>query len=114
MRDIMNKVFVFESESTLTDRYQTTIPETVRRALRLGKRDKIRYKIEPSGKVVLSRGDGGEQDPVLGKFIDFIARDIQEHPDTLQALDSTLAHHLQSLTDGVSFDLNDALPEEEE
>ena len=27
-----------EVESTLTDRYQTTVPETVRRALRLGKR----------------------------------------------------------------------------
>ena len=32
-----------EAESTLTDRYQTTVPETVRRALRLGKRDKIHY-----------------------------------------------------------------------
>ena len=31
-----------EVESTLTDRYQTTVPQTVRRALRLGKRDKIR------------------------------------------------------------------------
>ena len=30
-----------EVESTLTDRYQTTVPETVRRALQLGKRDKI-------------------------------------------------------------------------
>lgn len=30
----------FEVESTLTDRYQTTVPETVRRALKLGKRDK--------------------------------------------------------------------------
>ena len=30
-------------ESTLTDRYQTTVPETVRRVLRLGKRDKIHY-----------------------------------------------------------------------
>ena len=27
----------FEVESTLTDRYQTTVPETVRRALKLGK-----------------------------------------------------------------------------
>jgi hypothetical protein len=26
-----------DAESTLTDRYQTTVPETVRRALRLGK-----------------------------------------------------------------------------
>lgn len=30
-----------EVESTLTDRYQTTVPETVRRALQLHKRDKI-------------------------------------------------------------------------
>ena len=28
-----------EADSTLTDRYQTTVPETVRRVLRLGKRD---------------------------------------------------------------------------
>ena len=34
-------------ESTLTDRYQTTVPETVRRALRLYKRDKIHYSIRP-------------------------------------------------------------------
>jgi antitoxin PrlF len=30
-----------EAESTPTDRYQTTVPETARRALRLRKRDKI-------------------------------------------------------------------------
>ena len=34
-------------ESTLTDRYQTTVPETVRRALRLGKRDKIPLRRSP-------------------------------------------------------------------
>ena len=39
-------------ESTLTDRYQTTVPETVRRALKLSKRDKIHYAISPEGKVV--------------------------------------------------------------
>jgi len=44
-----------EAESTLTDRCQTTVPETVRRALRLGKRDKIHYTIRPSGEVVLTR-----------------------------------------------------------
>ena len=42
-------------ESTLTDRYQTTVPETVRRALRLGKRDKIHYTIRSDGEVVLTR-----------------------------------------------------------
>lgn len=33
-----------EFESTLTDRYQTTAPTAVRQALRLGKRDRIRYR----------------------------------------------------------------------
>jgi len=42
-----------ECESTLTDLYQTTVLETVRRALRLRKRDKILYVIRPSGKVVV-------------------------------------------------------------
>ena len=45
-----------EVESTLTDRYQTTVPETVRRALQLGKRDKIHYTIRPGGEVVEERG----------------------------------------------------------
>jgi antitoxin PrlF len=30
-----------EIESTLTDRYQTTVPDAVRRTLKLRKRDKI-------------------------------------------------------------------------
>lgn len=41
-----------EAESTLTDRYQTTVPETVRRALKLGKRDKLQYPIRPDGKAI--------------------------------------------------------------
>ena len=59
----------FVVESTLTDRYQTTVPETVRRALRLRKRDKIQYTIRPGGEVVLSRvAITGEDDPVLGRL----------------------------------------------
>ncbi|MBK1736325.1 regulator, partial [Halorhodospira abdelmalekii] len=44
-----------EAESTLTARYQTTVPETVRRALQLSKRDKIHYHIRANGEVVLTR-----------------------------------------------------------
>ena len=42
-----------EVESTLTGRHKTTVPEFVRRALRLGKRDKLHYTIWPGGEVVL-------------------------------------------------------------
>ena len=82
-------VATLEVESTLTDRYQTTVPETVRRALRLTKRDKIHYAIRPSGEVVLTRVEALEaDDPVLGQFLGFLACDIANHPQRLQAVDS--------------------------
>jgi antitoxin PrlF len=102
-----------EVESTLTDRYQTTVPETVRRALRLGKRDKIRYSIRPSGEVVLTRSASPEglkaDDQVLGQFLGFLARDMASHPERLQAVDAGLVDKLQSLVGGIEVDLDAAL-----
>ena len=93
-------------ESTLTDRYQTTVPETVRRALRLGKRDKIHYAIRPGGEVVLTRATPAEaDDPVLGQFLGFLAHDIASHPERMQAVDAGLVQRLQSLIGGVEIDL---------
>ncbi len=104
-----------EVESTLTDRYQTTVPETVRRALRLGKRDKIRYSIRPSGEVVVTRADAAEgDDPVLGQFLGFLARDIASHPERLQAVDAGLVQRLHSLVGDVEVDLDAALSADDE
>lgn len=104
-----------EVESTLTDRYQTTVPETVRRALRLGKRDKIHYTIRPSGEVVLTRADAVEgDDPVLGQFLGFLARDIASHPERLQAVDAGLVQRLHSLIGDVEVDLDAALSADDE
>jgi antitoxin PrlF len=104
-----------EVESTLTDRYQTTVPETVRRALKLGKRDKIHYTIRSSGEVVLSRADASNgDDPVLGQFLGFLAADIARHPERLQALDAGLLRRLQSLVGDVDVDLDAALSEDDE
>ncbi|WP_297486896.1 type II toxin-antitoxin system PrlF family antitoxin [Ferrovum sp.] len=104
-----------EVESTLTDRYQTTVPETVRRALRLGKRDKIHYTIRPGGEVVLTRAeDSEEDDPVLGSFLGFLARDIASHPERLQAIDASFVQRLQSLTGGIEIDLDAALSADDE
>lgn len=104
-----------EAESTLTDRYQTTVPETVRRALRLSKRDKIHYAIRASGEVVLTRADAAEDaDPVLGQFLDFLAKDIAQHPDRVQGLDAGLVHRIQSLMAGIEVDLDAALTADDE
>lgn len=105
-----------EVESTLTDRYQTTVPETVRRALRLGKRDKLHYTIRPGGEVMLTRAaDTSEgDDPVLGQFLGFLARDIANHPDRLQAVDARFVQRIQALTDGVKVDLDTPLSADDE
>ena len=96
-----------EAESTLTDGYRTTVPETVRRALKIGKGDKIRYVIRPDGAVLLMRAmaELGE-DPVLGQLLGFLARDIAIHPERLQAVDSGLMNRTQSLVDRVKVKLD--------
>ena len=104
-----------EIESTLTDRYQTTVPQTVRRALRLGKRDKLHYTIRANGEVVLARAEAGDaDDPVLGAFLGFLARDFATHPERLQAIDARLVQRLHALTGGVEVDLDRALPPDDE
>ena len=81
---------LIEAESTLTARYQTTVPEPVRRALRLSKQDKLHYSLRGNGDIVISRAAAKpESDPVLESFLDFLAADIQSHPQQLKALTKT-------------------------
>ena len=103
------------AESTLTDRYQTTVPETVRRALRLGKRDKIHHKIHPGGEVVLTRAPADEgDDPVLTPFLGFLARDLAAHPDRIRAVDAGLVQRIEALVGGMDIDLDAPLPVDDE
>jgi antitoxin PrlF len=104
-----------ELESTLTDRYQTTVPDAVRRALKLGKRDKIRYLVQPDGSVVLTRAVGApDDDPVLDKFLSFLAHDIESHPRHVRALDARFVKRIRALVKGVKVDLDAELAPEDE
>lgn len=106
---------VIQAESTLTDCYQTTVPETVRRALRLSEHDKLRYTISPDGDVRLSRADGErEADPALGRFLNFLEQDIAEHPERLHAVDANLVTRIHSLVGGIEVDLDAPLGPEGE
>ncbi|MBO3458931.1 type II toxin-antitoxin system PrlF family antitoxin [Aetokthonos hydrillicola Thurmond2011] len=101
-------------ESTLTDRYQTTVPDCVRKVLGLNKRDKIRYTIQSDGKVVISRADETDNDPILEQFLNFLARDMEKNPHHLQALNPDLVSHIQSLVAEVDVDLDAPLCDEDE
>ena len=94
---------------------QPAVIKTVRRALRLRKRDKIQYVIRPSGEVVLTRASDAEaDDPVLGQFLGFLAHDIATHPERLQSMSSSFVHRVQSLVGGVEVDLNAPLSADDE
>jgi antitoxin PrlF len=106
---------LIEAESTLTSRYQTTVPEPVRRALRLSKHDKLHYSLRDSGDIVISRAIvQAETDPALESFLDFLATDIQNHPEHLRALTKDKQRGISKLTKGVKFDLNTPLNADDE
>jgi antitoxin PrlF len=101
-------------ESTLTDRYQTTVPDAVRKVLGLNKRDKIRYTIQPDGQVLITRAEPAEGDPILAKFLDFLAQDIDQQPQQVQAIDGRLMSRISALVVGVELDLDASLADEDE
>ena len=86
-----------ETESTLTDRFQTTVPSSVRQALRLGKKDKIKYAIQSDGSVVISRVASQESDPVIG-----------------ESLSASMRESVNTLVHGVEIDLDAPLLDEDE
>lgn len=103
---------VLHSQSTLTDRYQTTIPEPVREVLHLCKRDKIEYTVEGNGKVTISRAE--EDDPLIGDFLSFIANDIKKHPEHIKSINAALFSRAQSLVSDIKVDLDAPLLEKDE
>lgn len=104
-----------EDDSTLTDRYQTTIPASVRRALKLKRRDRIHYVIRTNGEVVLTRaGNASSQDPVMASFLAFLERDLQEHPENIRPVTASTFVEAERLTAGIEVDLDEELPEDDD
>ncbi|WP_346795875.1 type II toxin-antitoxin system PrlF family antitoxin [Halomonas sp. Bachu 37] len=104
-----------EDDSTLTDRYQTTVPASVRRALKLKRRDRIHYTIRDNGEVVLSRAHNeSSQDPVMVSFLAFLERDLREHPESIQPVTASTFAEAERLTSGIEVDLDEALTEDDD
>ncbi len=105
---------ILQAESTLTDRYQTTVPDIVRKTLGLNKRDKIAYLINADGTVTITRSEAAEDDPILGKFLDFLAQDMEQNPQHIQPVTTKTLERVQSLVAEVEIDLDAPLSDEDE
>ncbi len=99
------------AESTLTDRYQTTIPEVVRNALGLSKRDKLEFLLDETGAVRIKKASDPEEhlDPTLMAFLDLLAKDIEQNPHNLREVDDSFWLAIDKLTEGVEVDLDEKL-----
>ena len=103
-----------EDDSTLTDRYQTTVPASVRRALKLMRRDRIHYMIRPDGEMVLNRTrDESSHDPVMVSVLACLERDLQEHPENIRPVTASTFAEAEHLTAGIEVDLDEELPEDD-
>lgn len=102
------------SHSKLTTRYQTTIPQVVREVLGLEKFDRICYAVQSDGKVIISREEKVEKDPVLDNFLTFLANDMIQNPQNIKEIDSDLRDRIQSLVSNVDIDLDSPLSEEDD
>lgn len=101
-----------EVESTLTDKYQTTIPDPIRKALNLRKRDKIRFALKSDGTVMLNRAAPTENnDPPITQFLQLLAEEMAAHPERIRALSPALVKRARALTKGIRVKLDTPLEE---
>ena len=78
-----------ELESSLTDRYQTTVPARIRKLLGLNKRDKLEWILDESGGVRVSKSNPTElehSDSTIDAWLEFLAKDMANHPENLVPL----------------------------
>ncbi|WPC98654.1 type II toxin-antitoxin system PrlF family antitoxin [Proteus terrae] len=99
-----------EADSKITERHQTTIPASIREALHLSGGDRIHYKLLSTGDVLISRHSDGSKDPVMASFLNFLAQDITNHPQTIQPLDISRGFEL---IEGMDINLDDDITDNE-
>jgi len=96
---------LLEEVSTITAKGQTTIPKSVRKALGVDYGGQIAFRVDEHG-VTVHRADDNRDDPAIGSFLAFLARDIKNRPEAVVALSPALAERLGKLTEGVKVDLD--------
>jgi antitoxin PrlF len=106
---------ILEIPATITERGQTTVPAAIRKMLALGKRDRVVFRGLADGTVVIAKkeSDAEERDPVIGKFLAFLARDMAAEPQRIQPVSPKLVARGNALVKGVEVDVNAPLPDDD-
>lgn len=94
------------AESRLTERSQTTIPAAIRDALHLKPGEYIEYTLLAGGKVIMSRQEEEQDDPVVSQFLNFLENDMKKNPHNIHAVPVEYWERINKLTAGVEVDLD--------
>lgn len=102
------------AESTLTDRYQTTIPSFVRDELGLSKRDKLAFFKSEEGHLLLKRAEpeAEEFSAETLAWLDFLRQQQDRDPQSLTPITQELWDRISTLTAGIEVDLDKPLSEQ--
>ena len=93
--------------SKVTTKSQTTLPSGVRKALGVIPGDELEYVIEGDHAVVRKVAGVEDEDPVLGAFLDLLARDMTKHPDRVRGMPRNLLSRMRALVAGVPVNHNE-------
>jgi antitoxin PrlF len=106
---------ILEIPAAITERGQTTVPAAIRRMLALGKRDQVVFRGLADGTVVIAKKHAGadDGDPVIGKFLSFLARDMANAPARIRPVPKSLVARGKGLVGSVRVDLDAALPKDD-
>ena len=91
--------------STITAKGQTTVPKAVRQALGVDYGGRIAFRIK-GGQVMVERAPEEHEDPAIGSFLAFLARDIEKQPERIASLTPAFASRVARLTKGVDVELD--------
>jgi antitoxin PrlF len=106
---------ILEIPATITERGQTTVPAAIRKMLALGKRDQVVFRGLADGTVVIAKkvAQVEDGDPVIGKFLSFLARDMAKEPSRIRPVPRSLVSRGKDLVKGVKVDLDAPLADDE-
>jgi antitoxin PrlF len=99
---------IIEERSTITAKGQTTVPKAVRHVLGVKEGDEIAFRVEGQRVTVVSVG-ATHEDPIVGKFLSFLAKDIEQRPEALKSLSADFAARMESLVKGTKVDLDEPI-----
>ncbi|MBY0612906.1 MAG: type II toxin-antitoxin system PrlF family antitoxin [Beijerinckiaceae bacterium] len=98
--------YVIEERSKITAKGQTTLPKAVRQALGVDVGDEVIFNVNEDG-VVIRRANAEEADPVIERFLHFLADDVARNPTAIVGFPENLARRMAELTDDIDIDLQE-------